>query len=75
MARAVPAVDHSVEGKLTVGSSADPDVIAELPVVKVVAAVTLRAGEGGHFVVFKPGRTREVVNGAPDIPEHFLIGQ
>ena len=56
-------------------SSADPDVIAELPVVEVVAAVTLRAGEGGHFVVFKPGRICEVVNGAPDIPEHFLIGQ
>ena len=57
------------------GSGTDPDVIAELPIIEVVAAVMLWAGEGRHFVVLKASRYREFVNGRPYIPEHLFVGQ
>ena len=51
------------------------DVVAELPVVEVVAAAVPRPGKGRDLVVFKAGLTGEILDGATYVPEHFFIGQ
>ena len=45
-------------GELAVGASADAEVVAELPVVQVVAAAPTRLGKGGNLVARKamPGQ-------------------
>src|SRR4029450_10301071 len=43
------ALDASVAGELAVGTRADPEVVAEIPVVAVVSALCAGARIGGHL--------------------------
>ena len=66
MAGAGGARDAAVAADFAVGAGADTDVVAELPVVEVVAALLAVFGEGAGFVAFEAGIKQGVVHGLFD---------
>ena len=60
------AHDAAVAADFAVGAGTDADVVAELPVVEVVAALPAVFGEGAGFVAFEAGGKQGVVHGLFD---------
>ena len=68
MPRAAPSVDRIFNREFAVRPCPNADVVAELPVVEVVAAAVPRPGKGRDLVVFKAGLTGEILDGATYVP-------
>ncbi len=67
--------DAMRKSELGMGASADADVIAELPVIEVVATAVPRRGVSGHFVALQPGGLRQIGHGVLHVGGQVVVWQ
>ncbi|SVK46189.1 Uncharacterised protein [Acinetobacter baumannii] len=63
------------EGHLAVCAAADPQIVAEAPVVEVVLALVARLGVGRGFVLLIAGGAQQLVAALEDVPQRIVVRQ
>ncbi len=63
------------EGHLAVRAAADPQIVAEAPVVEVVLALVARFGIGRSFILLIAGGAQQLVAAFEDIPQRVVVRQ